>query len=496
MKLSFKNIITLLTLFCVAFISAQQNSLYNTYSLDLLQLNMAYAGAGCTEANLHYRTQWLGLKDAPKVFQVNAHTPLGKSHGLGLRMDSQSYGILNILGATIGYSYKVKLNETNKLHFGVGAGFSQATLNGAKATVIDMSDVTLNNNNKQTANGFDSEFGAMFIGSKLKAGLSVLHLYNSNPSFAGTNSFKTLPQVNSQVSYVFNKDSKFEIEPWLLNRYTIKGNNIIEAMVNIKYNKTLLLGAGYRSNYGMMVLLGAKIGNIKLGYSFDYGANKNATNLGSSHQIMLGFTMCRAAKPELTAEEPTVAIQTTVSPIEAVDSEQKKSEEIKKEELVIKEEPKKEEPAKEEPRKEGVVVKEESAEQKVIKQAPKTDVIEAQDALARINRIAEGVIFEFNKSKLDAINHTKLDEIASIVNDSPELKINIIGHTCSIGSKEANGFLSVSRATYVRDELVKRGVNPKRLKRSIGAGSERNLYNNTDPVEQLKNRTIRFERAQ
>src|ERR1043165_1438029 len=74
---------------------AQQNALFNTYVYDPFQLNVAYAGHGCTEINLHYRDQWIGLKDSPKFFQVNAHTALGKSNGLGVRFLSQQVGLLN-----------------------------------------------------------------------------------------------------------------------------------------------------------------------------------------------------------------------------------------------------------------------------------------------------------------------------------------------------------------------------------------------------------------
>ena len=314
-------------------LGAQQNSLFNTYALDPLQLNIAYAGAACTEANLHYRNQWLGLKDAPKVFQVNAHTALGKSNGLGLRINSQNQGILNTLGATFGYSYRIKVSETAKVHLGLGVGLTQAALNSQKATVIDATDVTLNNNVKQTAFGFDSEFGAMYIGEKLKGGVSALHLYNSNPDFTGSSGYKALPQINTQVSYIFNKNKKIELEPLLLSRYTVGGSHVLEGFVNLHLGKMFVAGAGYRTNYGLMILLGAKLGHLRLGYSFDYGANKNATNLGTSHQVMLGFNFCRTTKPKLDGEvqNPPAAEQPTVLPTVVADLDPPKKEEVKPE---------------------------------------------------------------------------------------------------------------------------------------------------------------------
>ncbi|MBK7669210.1 MAG: PorP/SprF family type IX secretion system membrane protein [Sphingobacteriaceae bacterium] len=242
--------------------SAQQNSLFNTYSLDPLQLNIAYAGAACTEANVHYRTQWIGLKESPKLLQLNVHTALGKSNALGLRVNSQTQGLLNTMQATLGYSYRFKISNTAKMHLGIGVGWTQAALNAQKATVIDANDATLSNNSRQTANGFDSEFGVMVVGEKLKGGVSVLHLYNTNPDFSGSSTYKVLPQFNTQISYIFNKGKKVEVEPCLLDRYTINGTNVVEGLLNFNFIKTITFGVGYRSNYGMIALLAAKVGNI------------------------------------------------------------------------------------------------------------------------------------------------------------------------------------------------------------------------------------------
>lgn len=449
--------------------TAQQSSLFNTYSLDPLQLNIAYAGASCTEANVHYRAQWIGMKETPKVIQLNAHSALGKSNALALRVNSQTQGLLNTLQATLGYAYRFRISETAKVHLGIGVGWTQAALNAQKAVVMDANDVTLSNSNRQTANGFDSEFGAMLVGEKLKAGVSVLHLYNTNPDFSGSSTYKTLPQINTQVSYTFNKGKKVEIEPWLLNRYTLKGDNVVEGILNVHFIKAITVGAGYRSNYGVIGLLGAKVGNIKLAYSFDYGTTKNATNMGSSHQVMLGFSLCKTPKPHKPAEEKEpVVVTPSVTPI---------VEPIKEEPVAVKEEIKeeiKEEPKKEEPKPEPVKEKE--------------------DILAMINKVAEEVIFDLDKSQLHEDGLKKLDEIAALMKRDPELVVNVIGHTCNLGTAEHNSMLSVRRATYVRNQLVKRGANPKNIDRSKGVGEDKALYDNNSGLQE-KNRTVRFESA-
>lgn len=437
---------------------AQQSSLFNTYSLDPLQLNIAYAGASCTEANVHYRAQWIGMKETPKVIQLNAHSALGKSNALALRVNSQTQGLLNTLQATLGYAYRFRISETAKVHLGIGVGWTQAALNAQKAVVMDANDATLNNSNRQTANGFDSEFGAMLVGEKLKAGVSVLHLYNTNPDFSGSSAYKTLPQINTQVAYTFNKGKKVEIEPWLLNRYTLKGDNVVEGILNVHFIKAITVGAGYRSNYGVIGLLGAKVGNIKLAYSFDYGTTKNATSMGSSHQLMLGFSLCKTPKPHKPAEEKEpVVVTPTVTPVE--------------------------EPVKEA---EPVAIQKEEPKPEPVK--------EKEDILAMINKVAEEVVFDLNKSQLHEDGLKKLDEIAALMKRDPELVVNVIGHTCNLGTAEHNSMLSVRRATYVRNQLVKRGANPKNIDRSKGVGEDKAIYDNNSEL-QAKNRTVRFESA-
>lgn len=439
---------------------SQQISLFNTYSLDPLQLNIAYAGASCTEANIHYRTQWIGMQNTPKLLQLNAHTALGKSNALALRVNSQTQGLLNTLGATIGYAYRIKVSETAKVHLGLGIGFTQAALLAQKAIVIDGNDAALNNSTRQTANGFDSEFGAMFVGSKLKLGVAALHLYNSNPNFAGNSSYKALPQLNSQVSYVFNKDKKLEVEPWILSRNTIKGDNVIEGMLNFNFAKTITVGAGYRVNYGFLALLGAKIGALKLGYSFDYTAGKNATNLGTSHQVMLGFNTCKNTKKIKPVEEPVV-VNIPPPPVVAEPT------------VAVVEPP---------------VIKEVVPEPVV--EAPKAKT--EQELEEDLNQLSDAVIFDLNKSTLNSEGLTRLDNIANFLKSNPNLKVNVVGHACNIGDKAKNDLLSKQRATYVRNELIKRGVDSKNLLQIIGVGAEQELYNN-NTSDQPKNRTVRFQ---
>jgi outer membrane protein OmpA-like peptidoglycan-associated protein len=69
------------------------------------------------------------------------------------------------------------------------------------------------------------------------------------------------------------------------------------------------------------------------------------------------------------------------------------------------------------------------------------------------------VLFDFNKYTLKPAARERLARVSGIVLAYPDLKLEIEGHTDSIGSDEYNQTLSEKRAAAVRDYLVSSGVS-------------------------------------
>lgn len=463
MKISiFRSVILAQLLIACISLQAQQTSLFNTYSYDLMQLNIAAAGRTCLEANLNYRSQWMGIQDAPKLYQLNAGMSLGKSSGLGLRVAQQSVGLMKMNNVTFGYSYKVKLSGTSKLHLGIGAAWQQNQFAANKAQVIDANDASLGSNQTQyRSNNFDVEAGALFLGDKLTLGLSAQHLYNTNRDLASA-AYHAKPQLSVVGAYKFNKGKSIELEPWLVDRYVVSGVNQVEGILNVRLKQMLTIGAGYRLNYGYIALAAIELGKFRICYSFDYGSGKGASSLGSSQQLLLGFDLCRKKNksPEPVVETPTLA----------------------PEPVVVKEEPKKEKP---------VVTKEQP---KV--EAPKIDLVAEQRkqqlaAVHEINRICEEMIFEVNKTILPVSKSSELDKIASLITGN-NLKVAVIGYASKDGNPTINKMLSDKRAIYVKSELVKRGVAASSIQVQ-GKGSSSDPVISKGGVQKTTSRTVRIE---
>ncbi len=443
---------------------SQQNSLFNTYSYDLMQLNIAAAGRTCFESNLNYRTQWLGVKETPKLYQLNVGISLQKNNGLGLKVAQQTMGLLKNTNATLGYTYRVKLNETSKLHFGVGLAWQQNNFVANKAIVLDNNDVSLVTDlSTQRINNFDSEAGLLFLGDKLTASISAFHLYNSNRKFDAS-LYKTVQQFNMALAYKFNKGKIVEIEPWLVNRYALGGINQPEGMINVKFKQVFTVGAGYRLNYGFLSLIGFDLNKFKMAYSFDYGSSKLLRNLGSTHQINIGFDLCKSRnqkkKIEVITETPTPPAKT--------------------EPVVINEEPKQEEPK---------VVIAEKEEPKVDLEAEK--LINQKKALVKIDALCSELLFEVNKTILTNDKLTNLDKIATLINEN-NLTVTVKGYASKDGNPVRNKTLSIMRANYIKGELVKRGVKSNTIQHE-GAKDSEELFDNGNESLKAKNRTVRIK---
>jgi len=92
-----------------------------------------------------------------------------------------------------------------------------------------------------------------------------------------------------------------------------------------------------------------------------------------------------------------------------------------------------------------------------------------------------GVNFDFDKATLRPDAIAILDEAIGILSKYPEIRVEVAGHTDSIGSEQYNQGLSERRARTVYDYLTSKGISASRLAGPNGYGESRPIAPNTTP---------------
>lgn len=104
--------------------------------------------------------------------------------------------------------------------------------------------------------------------------------------------------------------------------------------------------------------------------------------------------------------------------------------------------------------------------------------------------LTDRATFDFDKAVLKPEAENTLDEILDVIDDAGLVgDIQIVGHTCNIGTEEYNQGLSERRARSVVDYLTSRGVNPDQIDWH-GEGETEPRFPNDSPENRAKNRRV------
>lgn len=102
--------------------------------------------------------------------------------------------------------------------------------------------------------------------------------------------------------------------------------------------------------------------------------------------------------------------------------------------------------------------------------------------------ILRGVTFDFDKARLTHNAKVILDLVADTLLAAPEIRVEIAGHTDSIGSEAYNQKLSERRAKAVYDYLVQRGIDAGRMTVKGYGESQPIASNETEEGRELNRR--------
>lgn len=462
---------------------AQQTPLSNFYNFNQLLLSPAEAGSNTVfEGVGSHRIQWQGIEGAPTTTFLGLHGALNEKMGIGGRIVMDQTDLLRQLNASFSYAYRIKLNDEANLSFGVAAMMVQNSIAYSEAVVGDYADEVINGSD-QDGMAFDAEAGVMLDYKRLRLGIASSHLFESGvnydlPDGSGSSTYERVRQFRVYSSYLFDLSENWDLEPFVLLR-----NQGVESMqyeINsmTSWKQTLFLGAGYRNQAGMIARAGFQLTDQLLAaYAYEFSNSGVASYSSGTHEFMIRYRISNKKAEKAEVKNKDIIEKSTseilVAPVD--------------------------EPAEEEPSpKITDVVKAAPVEEKV-EPAPKPTPAPKSTTAAKVKldpvtqeAFDKNIAFEFESSNAKLENNASLDKVASFLNNNPDVRVRIEGHTCNMGTDEVNTRYSLKRANSVKDYLLNKGVKPGQMEVKAMLDKEP-LVPNTSIANRQKNRRVEIE---
>jgi outer membrane protein OmpA-like peptidoglycan-associated protein len=109
------------------------------------------------------------------------------------------------------------------------------------------------------------------------------------------------------------------------------------------------------------------------------------------------------------------------------------------------------------------------------------------EGVGRVIRL-EKLIFKQGDYAITEPSYDELDNLADMLINNPNMAIQLEGHTDFRGGEKANLKLSQNRVEAVKDYLVQKGIDKKRIKTLAFGGSQPLTRDNTEEARRLNRR--------
>lgn len=105
--------------------------------------------------------------------------------------------------------------------------------------------------------------------------------------------------------------------------------------------------------------------------------------------------------------------------------------------------------------------------------------------------VTNGILFDSGKVTIKTQSMGIINKMVTVLNEKPDWKLEIIGHTDSDGDEQSNLKLSKKRAQAIKNVMVSLGISKDRLS-VIGKGESEPLNGNNNDIEKANNRRVEF----
>lgn len=437
-------------------VSAQQMPQTNLYTDNVFNINPAYAGYNptCLEAYAGHITQWVGVDGAPLTNYLDIHKGIGNNFGLGGGFILDKTSMISRFSGNVSGSYRIGLGENQNIRVGISLGVYQVGVNTSEAVVQDPSDEVIAGS--RSGMTFNNEIGLIYNYKKFLIGVSIPQAFETGAKYeAGSTDaeFGIDRHFTAFMKYDWGVSEKINLEPSTMMK---KVGNVNQFDINLMgtFNHLISLGLGYRTDIGMLARFRLRLKEMfVIGYAYEFAGSNISSYSSGSHEIMLGIKFCKEKKAEPRIESDVVP-EIVPEPIPEPEPDP-----------VVEPEP-------------------------IVQPEP---VVEPEPVLTDDERnvFKHEIMYKFGDENFNIESLAKIDEMIAIMKNFPNLKLNIIGYSCDIGSSKRKLDISQKRADNVQRYMKKQGIDESRMT-SKGISDIDSLFPNTTEENKAKNRRVRF----
>lgn len=279
---------------------AQQVPLFTNYMMNEYGFNPALAGANpYIDTRLTYRTQWVGIDDAPKTQMLTINSPLKSGPlGIGGTLYNDEAGQMQRTGFSLGGSYGIQVGgdslSRSMLRIGLTAGMYSFRLS---------EDLLAKNVNDPTLmGGMDKQWQPdLNIGVHLDlrngifAGVSAPQLMRRNIDFVDDQNAETtnfVPHIYGVLGYNFKMNQSVTLQPSALIKYVDTAPVQVDFSMKAIFQEKYWAGLAYRSEDAVSMLLGIDLTqSLTAAYAYDFTLSDLNEGSKGSHEITVGLRL-------------------------------------------------------------------------------------------------------------------------------------------------------------------------------------------------------------
>lgn len=290
---------------------AQQRAQYSQYALNQFILNPAVAGTqDYVDIKAGYRSQWVGLEDAPATLYLSAQMPIGKEfgnshnhhrgehkawHGIGTYLYNDVTGPTSRSGFYGAYSFNIPLSKKVRMSTGIYVGAQSYKVDGTELALGDPNDPLFSSVYRKSV--ADAIAGIWIYSKNYFFGVASHQLLGNKLDFEGlSDDIAGLSQLNrhyfATAGMNLQAAQDLFIVPSIMVKSVTPAPVSVDLTVMIRYQYKYWVGASARAGDSFSLVAGTLIKeNYSISYSYDLNYSSLRSSNTGSHEILLGVRL-------------------------------------------------------------------------------------------------------------------------------------------------------------------------------------------------------------